>query len=482
MATRRLGASGFFLLLACSENDVVVGAVADSGSDATGAADVVQDIAVTSPDTGGAHDVTALPDTLGFDDVEPLPDVADPIDTVIDVGLVDTSTVDTSTVDTSTVDASTGDTSTGDTSTGDTSDGDVLEADTGPKTIAETCFPGLGPSEAAAPVYDQFNPVIGSHCSGTNHQTITGVQKVVFLGDSVTVGTPNDEHLVPTENDHYYRNRLAEYLATKFNLNKGDLFGWGAWKSWDYVGFKGSSLQMESGDFKNCSKFGARTDDFLEGGSQIAQCFPEGGSDKTTLVVFTMGGNDVSSITQKGGEATPEEVAAGYPALMAQAQQTADYLDDAIAWLKEPGRFPNGVYVVYANPFEFTDGSGITSACKPASIEIPFVGSFDLSAIDINMAEVAGFKEWADKAAQAAIVVHLLEEFMRIAVKHQVDMVMMLEQFCGHGFVATGPDADTTNRCYKGPDAELWFDITCFHPSEAGHQAIFEMFKATIEE
>ena len=41
---------------------------------------------------------------------------------------------------------------------------------------------------------------------------------------------------------------------------------------------------MESGDFKNCSKWGARTDDLLAGGGQIADCFPSGGSDKKTLV------------------------------------------------------------------------------------------------------------------------------------------------------------------------------------------------------
>lgn len=470
MATRRFWASGALLIIlcGCSENDVAVGAVTDVSPGADGLADAIS----SALDTGLSNPDAAAPGTDISDPVLP-PDVLMAEDVADREDATAADTEDASIADSNAEDAS---------PTDNDVTADVSEPDTGPKTIAEACFPGLGPSTSPAPVYEQFGPVIGSHCFGTNHQLITGVQKVVFLGDSVTVGTPNDEHLVPTENEHYFRNRLAEYLATKFNLNKGDLFGWGAWKSWDYIGFKGGGLQMESGDFKNCSKFGARTDDFLEGGNQIAQCFPEGGSDKTTLVVFTMGGNDVSSITQKGGDATPEEVAAGYPALAAQAQQAADYLDDAITWLKEPGRFPNGVYVVYANPFEFTDGSGITSACKPASIEIPFVGTFDLSAIDINMAEVAGFKEWADKDAQGKIVVHLVEEFMRIAVKHQVDMMMMLEQFCGHGFVATGPDADTTNRCYEGPDAELWFDITCFHPSEAGHQAIFEMFKAIIEE
>ena len=40
------------------------------------------------------------------------------------------------------------------------------------------------------PDYDQFEPIVGSHCLGTNHQNIEDVERVVFIGDSVTVGTP----------------------------------------------------------------------------------------------------------------------------------------------------------------------------------------------------------------------------------------------------------------------------------------------------
>ncbi|MBL8974770.1 MAG: hypothetical protein JNK56_29510, partial [Myxococcales bacterium] len=47
--------------------------------------------------------------------------------------------------------------------------------------------------------YAQFDPIIGSHCKGTNHQDITDIERVVFLGDSVTVGTP------PTQGKDFYR-------------------------------------------------------------------------------------------------------------------------------------------------------------------------------------------------------------------------------------------------------------------------------------
>ena len=65
----------------------------------------------------------------------------------------------------------------------------VPDADPDPLT-ASWCFRGQLDPERPGPDYDQFSPVIGSHCLGTNHQDIRGVQKLVFVGDSVTKGTP----------------------------------------------------------------------------------------------------------------------------------------------------------------------------------------------------------------------------------------------------------------------------------------------------
>ena len=124
----------------------------------------------------------------------------------------------------------------------------------------------------------------------------------------------------------------------------------------------------EAGDFKNCSKWGARTDDLLEGGGQIHECLPGGTSDKRTLFVFTMGGNDISSITDSGGTASAQDVAAGYPDEWAIAESAIQDLREAIAWLKDPVRFPNGSYVVFANPFEFTDATGEVASCPAAGL------------------------------------------------------------------------------------------------------------------
>ena len=351
----------------------------------------------------------------------------------------------------------------------------------GGQSVGSLCFPDLDDPELNSPDYDQFGPTVGSHCKGTNHQDIVGIDRVVFLGDSVTQGTPNLAHLLSVDNAHFFRNLLAEWLADEFDLDRGGLLDWGFWKTYDY--FTGKGGKLTSGDFSNCAKWGARTDDLLQGNSQIAECFPAGGSDQATLIIFTMGGNDISKITQQGGEASPEEVAAGYPASWLLAETTIAYLEEAIIWLKDPARFPKGSYVLFANPFEFTDGTGQVDACSPqGSLDVPGIGAVDLSSFDVNLAELGGYTEWADPTVQEAIVIWMLEQFTRISVDHEADIAWLLEHFCGHGYVATGPDADPENRCYQGPDAELYFDETCIHPNPAGHGAIFDLFQALVLE
>src|SRR5687768_12919605 len=63
-----------------------------------------------------------------------------------------------------------------------------------PALTAAECFKDLQGS-VKGPDYDKVKPTLAPSCAGTHHQTITGVEKVVFLGDSITVGTP------PTIND-----------------------------------------------------------------------------------------------------------------------------------------------------------------------------------------------------------------------------------------------------------------------------------------
>src|SRR5262245_61415553 len=91
-------------------------------------------------------------------------------------------------------------------------------------SIHDQCFAGIGDPAGGGPNYDQFHPVVGSHCAGTNHQDITGIEKVVFLGDSITEGTP------PTLFWDYYRERLAAKLRMQFGagIEVTECSAWGA--------------------------------------------------------------------------------------------------------------------------------------------------------------------------------------------------------------------------------------------------------------
>lgn len=284
-------------------------------------------------------------------------------------------------------------------------------------TIADLCFPGVGDPTKPRPDYDSLHPTIGSHCTGTNHQAIGGVEKVVFLGDSITEGTP------PTPVWEYYREVLAAELRD-------------AW---------GADLEVAE-----CAAWGARTDDLLLAPhQQVLSCFP-GPEPKKTLIVMTVGGNDMKAIVDDSiaGD-TMEQTIAKVDGMVA-------LLRDAIVYMKDPVNFPAGSYVVFANNYEFTDGTGEFDSCPGAGL--------------------AGYGGVVSAARPA--FVHAAEEYMRLAVETGTDMIFLLEHFCGHGFHA----GDPANECYRGADAETWFDFTCIHPTPAGHEAIAGLFEATIME
>lgn len=297
-----------------------------------------------------------------------------------------------------------------------TPDAAVVTPDSGPGPTA-ACFEGLGSSTGPKPNYDQFNPIVGSHCAGTNHQAVTGIEKVVFLGDSITEGTP------PTLPWDYYRERLV----TKLRAEYGDL------------------------EVAECAAWGARADDLLmPPHQQILDCFP-GPETKRTLIVMTNGGNDMNSILEdaQNGDTPPQT--------MAKVDEMLALFENAIRYLKNPVNFPAGSFVVYANIYEFTDATGDILSCPGAAL--------------------AGFTGEAPAQMRPAYV-RVDEQYMRIAVETGSDMIFLLESFCGHGFHAGEP----ANECYRGPDAETWFDLTCIHPNPTGHEAIADLMFETITE
>ena len=328
--------------------------------------------------------------------------------------------------------------------TGDDTTGDPTGDDTtGPPPEGFECLSSqfMNPD---APVidYEQFDPILGSHCKGTNHQDITDIERVVFLGDSVTVGTP------PTGAEDFYRSQLADLLVEKFGLSPPN----GLWKQVNPV--DGVALTKESGDFVSCSKWGARTDDFKPGmGGQIDDCFPPDQFEKRTLVVYTMGGNDLAAIAKDGMNGKPLDE------LEVMAQSAVEFQREAVLWLTEPDRFPNGVFVVFANVYEFSDGTGDLMSCPQAGL--------------------AGFdKPYPNPDELKQLVIGVNEQFMSTAVETGTDMIFLLETFCGHGFRADDPAAP----CYRGPDMDTWFDLTCIHPTPMGHTVITDLFNSVIDE
>ena len=293
-------------------------------------------------------------------------------------------------------------------------DGSTADAAAG--SAINECFPGLADPTKPHPNYDQFHPIMNADCTGTNYQDIAGVEKVVFLGDSITTGTP------PTLPSNYYRSLVGAEMTARF----------------------GSSIEI-----KDCSKWGATTDDLLEvAPAQIGACFADV-EPKQTLVVMTIGGNDMNGLQKAAATDTPEQT-------IAKVDLSVARMNAALAYLKSPQHFPNGSFVVFANVYEFTDGTGDLPSCPAAAL--------------------AG----VNKPAAAQMVpahLHLQEQLLRLAIEHGADMVFTLETFCGHGFHKDDP----TSQCFQGANAPLWFDpFTCIHPNTVGHQEMARMFETTI--
>src|SRR5262249_36530927 len=123
--------------------------------------------------------------------------------------------------------------------------------------------------------------------------------------------------------------------------------------------------------------------------------------------------------------------------------------------LKDPAHFPNGSYVLFSNVYEYTDTSGDLLSCPAASL--------------------AGFH--ANYPQGAPAIVHFQEQIMKVAVDTKSGMRVLLEHFFDNGYKRDDP----TLQCYRGPNTELWFDLTCIHPPPTGHQQIADLFGKIID-
>ncbi len=305
--------------------------------------------------------------------------------------------------------------------------------------IYSDCFASFMSPDYPLPDYDQAGARIGSHCLGTDHQDIPDdIERVVFIGDSVTLGSP------PTASEAWYRNVLAETLAERYGLEKPEWL----WQQADLI--SGKPYETFSGDFGVCAKWGGRTDDLMRDNSQVLDCLPESDRDLSTLVVMTSGGNDVFKAIQAQMEG------AGEAEIEAKYEEWVELMEGAVTWIAGED-FPGGVYVIFANVYEYSDGTMDLGSCPGADM----VGYGDVDSAFID-----------DLTRRA------MGDYLALAVDTQTDMLLLREGFCGHGYNA----GDSSAPCYRGSSAATWFDDTCIHPNASGHAAIAEMVLSVIDE
>jgi lysophospholipase L1-like esterase len=317
----------------------------------------------------------------------------------------------------------------------DSGGSDTGDEPPGVACLDEQFVSGVSPG----PNYNDYDVELGSHCNGTNQQDITDIERVVFLGDSVTVGTP------PTGANDFYRAIVADELAALYGLQAPEFL----WKQYNPI--SGTAAVQESGDFASCAVWGAQNEDLLP---QLEQCFAPEDLSLRTLVITTMGGNDGASLAKDYLDGVPlATIFEDLEAMVAQHEAAIDWL------LADASKFPAGVFVVNANVYEFTD--------------------FTLDFLSCPAAGTAGFDSNPDNPdVLIGSLVHINEEYMRIAEENGTDVVFMAEGFCGHGYHADDP----ASPCYRGPGNETWFDFTCIHPTPTGHGELAQMFLDVITE
>jgi lysophospholipase L1-like esterase len=236
---------------------------------------------------------------------------------------------------------------------------------------------------------------------GTNNQDIVGVTRVIFLGDSITA-TP--------------------YLTSPWS---------------DRIRPDLRSLFVADTEFQNYAAWGARTEDVLS--DQLPRI--DTASTKRTLVMFTIGGNDALQVIG-------DDIDTSLAHMVTKLANLRAILD----WLYDPAHFPGGVFVVYGNIYDPTDGEGDFTHCG--------VG--------------ASYADWPVVETLANTVNGW---YLDEAMAHGADLLDMHGLFLGHGYNNT----DTANPYYCRGCAPTcpcprWFDLTCIHPSSDGHAALAAFF------
>jgi len=274
------------------------------------------------------------------------------------------------------------------------------------------CTPGSEDPEDTGPPPVPLDPDVASW--SPDFAPLPAVGRVIYLGDSVTAG-----YGIANQ-----RNTYTELLLE----NNDD-----RWP--DFVGDELTSRYGEL-EIVDVSRSGAQTADIVN--LQIPNMEAELGSvvSGPTLVIMTIGGNDITGAMGSGGlDTIADEVEANIEAI---AQVFTD-----------PTRFPDGSLMLLANVYEPTDGAGQADQC--------FFG-LDVTAVEPILDDING-------------------RSLALAQDYGFAWVDIRGHFRGHGwnYDQTGIEA------YDQADPTLWFQEDCIHPNKRGHHELRRLFLAAAD-
>ncbi len=303
--------------------------------------------------------------------------------------------------------------------------------DAAPRPMIDECLGMLLDGAPFIADYAIFDPVIGRHCRGTDHQAIVDVEQVVFVGDALmTSSTRNRVNLVEP-----MRAQVATALAERHGLQPPAT----EWHGLDPL--TGRPALRRSGDFIACADPLAEVADLLDGPRLLVDCLLPEEYGRRTLFIVTIGIRDVRRLTGVLADGADDGQT------LSVAGQSIDALEQAVRWMMDPVRFPAGSFVVFSNVPDWTDGRGDTAACR------------DWPALPDERQRFFG-----------QMLAHINGQYMRIAVEQGADLVFMQEHFCGHGIHHLRPDP----LCLGVP--EPWLDESCRFLVPAGETELSRLF------
>ncbi len=240
--------------------------------------------------------------------------------------------------------------------------------------------------------------------------------RLVLLGDSITAGVGADKD--------------AWAYAALLQENDGK-----KWRAYDDVDLESTLPAIP--EVIDVSRSGATTDTLLAQqipalDAQLGDAPVEG----STLVVFTVGGND--AVMALNPLSNAEEVIDG---ILANFEAIFEALTSS-------DRFAGPVYVYATNVYEPTDGAGQTDKC--------FYG--------VNFSDKLSELERAN------------QELAAMSATYGVNIVDLRGHFLGHGFNNKDDSLDGHNAA----DPSRWFSSDCIHPNDRGHHEIRRLFHAAI--